>query len=98
MRNDVGSRVSPRGHETCMHGTAQTLCALGFGSSSRYRVVILFARIRCIFLRNSRQVNDGVRNRVGTTESNDDSRRRGRVGESNIATAIRKKWACVPCL
>jgi len=58
---------------------------------------IVVTRVGYIFLRDGREVNDGVRQRVGTTESENDTRWRGWVRECYVATRIRKERSCVPC-
>jgi uncharacterized protein YecE (DUF72 family) len=61
-------------------------------------VVVVIAGVRDVFLRDSREVRDGVCERVRAAEREDDARIRGIVRERNVAAGVGQKGARVPCL
>lgn len=79
-----------------MYRTARTPRTLG--TQALTPATIIFAGIRYVFLRNGSQIDDSVCDRVSPPECNNNSRRRGPMRYSNVATAIREKKACIPSL
>jgi hypothetical protein len=109
LREDGFACVQPRRVEAGVDGAVGALWRVGgrwVGGGGRGIgreevggcAIIVVARVGDVFLRDGGQVDDGVGERVGAAEGEDDARARGRVRQSDVAAGVAEERARVPRL
>jgi hypothetical protein len=60
--------------------------------------IIVVARVGYIFLRDSREICDGVGDRIGPAKGEDESRVFRGMCQGYVAAGVREEGSCIPCL
>ena len=60
--------------------------------------IMVVARVGYVFLRDSREICDGVGDRIGPAKGEDESRVSRGMRQGNVAAGVREEGPCVPCL
>lgn len=81
------ARVLPGCVEPCVNGAIRALRRRG----------IIGSGIRDVLLRHRGKIRNRVRDAVCSSESEDDTLRRRRVRQSDVAAGVREQWPGVPC-